>query len=469
VLGSGAADRKGLVEGPMLRPLLALSLPIMASNIMQTAYNVVDTFWLGRVGAEAVAALSISWPLIFLIISIAGGFSIAGTTLVSQYTGADDSERADHIASQVFSLLLMMGGGFSVIGIFMARPMLVLIGTPEEVLPLAAAYTQIIFAGIILMFGFYVFQAIISGWGDTVTPMKLMFLSTVLNIILDPFMILGIGPFPELGVAGAAIATVFSRGIASGIGFYYLLSGRKGIKVSVSHLRPERASISRIARIGIPSAVEQSTLALGFAFMAAIVAAFGTIPLAAYGIGTRLLSILNMPAMGFSMAVGIMVGQSLGAGKERRAARVAWLSAGSMFLVLAAGGLISYLLAGQLVSIFIVKEDYEVIEVGSRLLRIIALGLGPFAVRIVLNGAFRGAGDTVTAMALSIVALWAFRVPVAYALSLTMGTDGIWLSIPLSNFLGFAAASIMFKRGAWTRKSISGRGWDGTSPPPRGG
>jgi putative MATE family efflux protein len=220
VLGSGAADRKGLVEGPMLRPLLALSLPIMASNIMQTAYNVVDTFWLGRVGAEAVAALSISWPLIFLIISIAGGFSIAGTTLVSQYTGADDSERADHIASQVFSLLLMMGGGFSVIGIFMARPMLVLIGTPEEVLPLAAAYTQIIFAGIILMFGFYVFQAIISGWGDTVTPMKLMFLSTVLNIILDPFMILGIGPFPELGVAGAAIATVFSRGIASGIGFY---------------------------------------------------------------------------------------------------------------------------------------------------------------------------------------------------------------------------------------------------------
>ncbi len=444
----------------MIRPLLSLSLPIMASYAMQTAYNVADTFWLGRVGAEAVAALSISWPLIFLLISIAAGLSMAGTTLVAQYTGADEPDKADHIASQVFTLLLLLGAGFSILGVILARPLLTLMGAPDDVLPLATLYAQIIFGGVILMFGFYVFQAIISGWGDTVTPMKLMLVSVVLNIVLDPILIFGVGPFPKMGVGGAAVATVFSRGVASMIGFYYLLSGKKGIKVRTRDIKPELQSISRITQIGVPSAVEQSTLALGFTVMAAIVAGFGTIALAAYGIGSRLISILSMPSMGFSMAVSIVVGQNLGAGKEARAERTSWLSAGAIFLILTLGGAVSFLLAEPIISIFIIQEDYEVVELGARFLRIVAFAMGGFGVRMVMNGAFRGAGDTVTAMLLSILALWGFRIPLAIVLSSQTGVDGIWLSISLSNILGPACAIIWFSRGKWREKSIMGRGWE---------
>ena len=452
--------RQELTRGPIIKPLLALSLPIMASNAMQTAYNVADTFWLGRVGAEAVAALSIGWPLIFLLISIAAGLSMAGTTLVAQYTGADEPEKANHMAGQVFILLLILGISFAVVGVLVARPILILMGTPEEVLPLAVVYSQIIFGGVVLMFGSFIFQAIISGWGDTVTPMKLMLISVVLNIVLDPLLIFGVGPLPRMGVAGAAIATVFSRGVASIIGFYLLFSGKKGITIHPRDLIPRLHDIKRVIQIGVPSAIEQSTLAFGFTVMAAIVAQFGTVALAAYGIGTRLISILSMPAMGFSMAVSIMVGQNLGAGKDERAERVGWLSSGAILLILTVGGAVSFLLAQPIVSIFIVQEDQAVIELGSRFIKFIALGMGTFGVRLVLNGVFRGAGDTVTAMAFSILALWGFRIPLALGLSSSMGTDGIWLGILMSYLISPFLSILWFRRGKWKEKSISGRGWE---------
>jgi putative MATE family efflux protein len=441
-----------------------LSLPIMASSAMQMAYNVADTFWLGRVGAEAVAALSISWPLIFLMISIAAGFSVAGTTLVAQYTGAGKPEEADHVASQVFVLLILLGVSLSLLGVVLAKNLMVLVGAPDAVLPLATSYTRIIFGGVVLMFGGFVFQAIISGHGDTVTPMKLMLVTVVLNLVLDPFLIFGIGPFPEMGIVGAAVATVLSRGVASAIGFYYLFSGSKGIMVRISDLRPRPNTISRIVRIGVPSAIEQSAMALGFTFMVAIVARFGTDALAAYGIGSRLISLLSMPAMGFGMAVSIMVGQSLGAGKEDRAEKIGWLSSGASLLLLTGGGALCYLSAGALVSVFITQNDQAVIGLGSQFIRIIAFGLGAFAARTVINGAFRGAGDTITAMAFSVLALWGIRLPLAAVLSVSIGIEGVWISMLLSNLIGCAAALLWFRRGGWKRKSISNRGWGQTDP-----
>lgn len=456
--GSDGAKRS-LTEGPMIRPLLLLSLPIMASNAMQTAYNVADAFWLGRVGAEAVAALSISWPLIFLIISVAGGLSMAGTTLVAQYTGAERAEDADHMASQVFALLLILGGSLGIVGVLSSRALMTFIGAPPEVLPLATLYAQIIFGGIILMFGFYVFQALVSGCGDTVTPMKLMLLSTLMNLVLDPFLIFGIGPFPRMEVAGAAVATVLSRGIASAIGFHYLFSGRKGVRVRLRDMKPEFGTVTKIAKLGVPSAVEQSALGLGFTIMAAVVAGYGTVALAAYGIGTRLISVLSMPAMGFSMALGIMVGQNLGAGKEKRANRITWLSSGTTLLVLAVGSAVCFLLAKPLVSAFMTQQEYEVIELGTEFLKLIALGLSPFGVRVVIGGAFRGAGDTFASMILSILALWGLRIPLAIGLGAEMGVSGVWYSIFLSNLAGGLIAAVWFRRGKWVEKSISGRGW----------
>ena len=451
--------KMNLTEGSVIRPLLTLSIPIMITYAMQTAYNVADTFWLGRIGAEAVAALSISWPLIFLIISIAGGLAIAGTTLVSQHTGAEDQEAADFVAGQVFVLLLIVGVSFSVVGVIIARPVMILIGAPPDVLPLATLYTQIIFAGVVLMFGFYIFQAIISGWGDTVSPMKVMLVSATLNIALDPVLIFGLGPFPEMGVAGAAVATVFARGVGSMIGFYLLFSGKKGITLNLSDMKPHLGTLSNIVRIGIPSSVEQSTLALGFTFMMSIVAGFGTYAIAAFGIGNRISSMIFMPTMGFAMAVTIMVGQNLGARKSKRAERIGWLGTGLIFAILTIGGAFCFLFSRGLVSVFITQEDQAVIELGSRFIRIIAFGLGCVGVLRVLNGAFRGAGDTVTAMALSILSLWVIRIPLAAFLGSEMGTDGLWWAVLLGNIGGAVGAVIVFKLGRWKRKTIHERGW----------
>jgi putative MATE family efflux protein len=263
-----------------------------------------------------------------------------------------------------------------------------------------------------------------------------------------------------MGVAGAAIATVFSRGVASIIGFYYLFSGKKGIVIHPHDLIPRLADLKKVLHIGVPSAIEQSTLALGFTFMAAVVAQFGTVALASYGIGSRLISILSMPAMGFSMAVSIMVGQNLGAGKDHRAERVGWLSSGAILLILTLGGALAFVFSKSLVSIFIVQEDQAVIEMGSRFIKFIALGMGTFGIRMVLNGVFRGAGDTITSLGFSLLALWGFRIPLALILSSRMGTDGIWLGILLSYVLTPTLALLWFRRGKWKEKSISGRGWE---------
>ena len=234
----------------------------------------------------------------------------------------------------------------------------------------------------------------------------------------------------------------------------------------VKDLKPKMETLVRIARIGIPSSIEQSTMALGFTFMMIIVASFGTYTLAAFGIGNRISSIMFMPAMGFAMAITIMIGQNIGANKIERAERIGWIGAGSIFVLLTIGGALCFLFAKTLVSIFITQEDYAVIEIGSRFIRIIALGLGCMAVLRVLNGAFRGAGDTVTAMALSILALWGIRLPLAAILSSRLGSDGIWWSVLLGNLIGAIAATIWFKRGKWKEKSISERGWQTATSTP---
>ncbi len=465
-MGSKSTSKLNLTKGPILRPLFTLSLPIMITYGMQTAYNVADTFWLGRIGAEAVAALSIAWPLIFLLISIAGGLAVAGTTLVAQYTGAEDQESADFVAGQILFLLLAVGIAFSAAGFLLAETLMELIGAPPEVLPLATTYVKIIFGGIVLMFGFYIFQSIISGWGDTVTPMKIMVLSATLNIVLDPLLIFGVGPFPRMEVAGAAVATVFARGIGSLIGFYLLFSGKKGITLRLENMKPDMETLSRIIRIGIPSSIEQSTMALGFTFMMSIVAGFGTYTLAAFGIGNRISSVIFMPMMGFATAITIMVGQNLGGEKTKRAERIGWLGAGAIFLGMTVGGALCFIFSQGLVGIFITQEDEAVIELGSQFIRIIAFGLGFVGVLRVLNGAFRGAGDTITAMILSILSLWVIRLPLAYVLGPQMGTDGLWLAVLIGNVGGGLAAVIVFWLGRWKRKSISERGWTKTPAQP---
>jgi len=419
---------------------------------MQTAYNIIDTYWVGRLGEEAVAAVSIAFPVIFLIISFGAGLTIAGTVLIAQHTGRRDQERVDLIAGQTIILLVNVSLVISVVGYALSEPMLRLVGAEPAVLEQGTVYLKILFGGASFLFMFFVFQAILRGWGDTKTPMWVMFWSVLTNSILDPLLIRGIGPFPELGVAGAAWATVISRGGAAIVGMYILFSGRKILHVKIRHLWPDWQLQWRLVRLGIPASLEQTITSMGITIMMFIVADFGTTVVAAYGIGARILSFVIVPAFALSMATSTALGQNFGAGEIQRAEKAGWIGSSMGFLALTVFGVLFFFTAEPLVSLFI-RENPEVINLGSDFLQAMSLTFGFLGVQIILNGGFRGAGKTGTAMVMAFFSFWVTRIPLAYYFShpMNMGPDGIWLAFPVSIVFMGLLTTFWFWLGRWKR------------------
>jgi putative MATE family efflux protein len=427
----------------------------MGGNTMHVIYNLADTFWLGKLGAEAVAAISIGFPLVFLIVSIGAGITVAGTTLVAQYMGAGKQEMTNKVTGQIFlfvlSLSIVLGG----IGLLFNKNVLIMMGTPPNILADASAYLNIISAGVPFMFMFFIFSALLRGYGDTKTPMKFMIFSSILNIVLDPFIIFGIGFFPTLGVEGAAYATIFSRAVAGIAGIYLLFTGKKGLTLKIKYLKPDFTVLKKIIVIGFPSAAEQSIVALGMTLLMSIVSQFGTMVVAAYGIGSKILSVVMLPSRGLATATTTMVGQNLGAENIKRAESSAWKSTGIIFVTLTLLSVISNLFPRAIIGVF--NTNPEVIEIGVSFLRVVGFSFGFLGIRFVIGGSFRGAGNTVVAMVLAIIALWGLRLPLAQILSfnLDFGTSGIWWGMFLSNFLTAIIAMFWFKRGGWKERAIN--------------
>lgn len=445
-------NRDAILNDSIPKTLFKLSWPIMVGNTMQVLYNLADTFWVGKLGADSVAAISVGFPLIFLLISIGNGMTIAGTTLVAQYTGSDDKEKSDHVAGQIFILVIFLSVIFGTAGFLFNKKILSWIGAPPAIMADAVAYLDIIFAGVAFMFIFFVFTALLRGVGDTKTPMKMIVASTVLNIVLDPFLILGWGFFPALGVRGAAIATVFSRALAGLYGVYILFKGTKGIKLYGKNLIPDFKVQKQIIKLGTPSAAEQSIIALGMTFLMGIVSDFGTLAVAAYGIGNRILSVVMMPMRGMSMATTTMVGQTMGADNADRSEKIAWTAVGLTFGLMTVLIVITQIFPAQIISVF--NDNPEVVKIGVSFLKIVGLSFGFLGVRIVIGGSFRGAGNTIAAMILAVVALWGFRVPLAHLLSdyFGLGTSGIWWGMFMSNLFSSIIGAIWFKKGGWKEK-----------------
>ncbi|MFO8060694.1 MAG: MATE family efflux transporter [Bacillota bacterium] len=450
------SGRVNLIDGPILPALLTLAWPVVLSNLLQTGYNLADTYWVGRLGAEAVAAVSLSFPIVFLFISLGGGFTVAGTALVAQNIGAGREDRANYVAAQTFGFVGLAAVCLAILGFILAESVLTILGPEPDVFPDALAYLRTWFTGVPFVFGFFIFQALVRGSGDTINPMKLMVGSTILNIILDPFFIFGWSFFPELGVQGAAVATVLSRGLAAAIGISMLFRSNLGLRIRAADLKPDLATIRRIVIIGTPAAAEQSMRALGMTAMTATAAAFGTAALAAYGIGNRISSVVFQPSMGFAQATTAMVGQNLGAKRDDRAESTAWLSAGIMLSLLTVLGAVAFAWPGGISSVFLTAGDAVALSHAENYLRIIAFSFGFIGVMNVLNGAFRGAGRTATAMTFSLISMFALRVPLAYGLShhTHLGPAGIWWGVALSNVVGALLVAMWFSRGSWKGRLI---------------
>ncbi|WP_050033384.1 MATE family efflux transporter [Halorubrum halophilum] len=450
-----------LTSGGIAKPLFFLSMPIVVTNLFQTAYNLADTFWLGQYSTDALAAISFAFPLVFLLISLGMGISVAGSVLVAQYTGAGEPREAEYAASQTVTFaaiasVLLGGVGYLFVGEFLD-----LMGASADVLPLASSYMEVISLGLVAMFGFAVFIALMRGYGDTITPMLVMFGSVVLNIALDPFLIFGWGPFPALGIEGAAIATVFSRALALIVGLAVMFRGVRGVQINLRDMTPDASYLGRLLRIGLPASIEGTGRAVSMNLLLFIVALFPDPVVAAYGIGTRVFSVIFLPAIAVARGVETMTGQNVGSGKPDRAERAANLAAKMLFAVLSVAGVVVFLVPEPIVSVFVGADQADagrVVAVGSQFLRIVALTFGFIGIMRAYTGSFRGAGKTLTAAAISVLMLGVVRFPIAWVAAGRIGEAGIWLSFALSNVVGAVVAYAWYRRGTWRRGDLTDRG-----------
>ena len=452
--------RSRILGGGIVRTAMSLAWPVMLSNAFQTVYNLTDAFWLGRLGPEAVAAPSVCWPIIFLLIALSAGFGISGVALVSQHTGAGEAEKANRAAGQLVTILLVASVGVTVVGYLLAGSILRLINIPEGVLGIATRYLRITFLGVPFMFSHFGFQALLRGYGDTRTPMILSVSSAVLDSILDPFFIFGWLGLPAMGAAGAALTTVMTRGIAGVAGMYLLFSGRVGLRLRPAHLKPDLGLMRRIASIGLPSSIGMSGTALGFTVLTALIsiedrALGGTgLLLSAYGIGNRLSSLIQIIIFGGVSALSTMVGQNLGADQTDRVDEIVRRLFITFIGIAAAESVVVYLLRVPLYRVFI--DHPTVVGLGSTYVAYFVPFFPFFAVFRLCMSVFEAAGYTRVSMALSLVRLWGMRILLAcvFYLFLGMGVTGIWIGLALGN-VGAALLSIaLLLRGGWRQKII---------------
>jgi putative MATE family efflux protein len=449
------APQNKLLEGPILRSLLTLAIPIVAANTLQSAYQLIDAFWVGRLGGAAVAAVSITFPVMFLMFAVGAGLSIAGSTLIAQFVGAGNQKMVGHVAGQTLVMVIASAVVLGVAGWFAAPALLRLMGVGPDVYAGALGFMRVSFIGLAFNFSFFVFNAIMRSIGRPNLPVFIVMGTVFLNFVLDPLLIFGWGPIPGHGVMGAALATLFTQAIAATIGIVVLRRGLHGIHVKMSDFLPDPPHIRRAFLLGLPASVDMSARALGIMVMTFLVASFGTTTLAAYGVGGNILQVVVIPGMGLSMAVSALAGQNIGAGNIARAASIGRLGAALGFGALTALGLIVFCFPTQLVSFF-VPSDAEVVREGARFLRIMSLSWGFIGAQFALSGVFRASGNMVLNMMLTVVSLWVLQFPLAYVLSThtSLGAEGIFWSTPTANIITALLTGCLYLHGGWRKKRI---------------
>ncbi len=435
---------------------MALAIPIALANVLQAAYQLIDAFWVGRLGGSAVAAVSASTPVLFLSIGLGVGLAIAGSTLVAQYYGARNQEMVDHVAAQTLMMIVAVSVVLGTIGFIAAPALLHLMGVAPDVYDGAIGFLRVSFVGLVFNFFFFMFQSLMRGVGEAKLPVYIVLGTVILNFILDPLFIFGWGPFPPLGVMGAALATVGTQSIAAAIGLAVLFGGRYGIHLAWHDFIPDRAYIKRAFLLGFPASIEQSARALGLTVLTFLIASFGTLTMAAYGVGSTILQVVMIPAMGLSMSVSTLVGQNIGAGNIERAARIGRLGSWMGFGILSGLGVIAFLTAPQLVRFF-VPNDPDVIAAGAVYLRTMALSWGFLGAQFSMTGVLRASGNMVMTMMITLVSQWVLQFPLAYMLSMhtSLHERGIWWAFPISNVLIVGITLAVYAKGDWKKKRLT--------------
>ncbi len=440
--------------GSLNRAILLLAVPMVLEMVLESLFAVVDVFWVGRLGANAVATVGLTESLLSLIFAVGIGLSLTTTAMVARRIGEKDPEGAAVAGVQAIVLGLITSIAIGIPCFIYAPQLLRLMGASNDIVSTGSGYARIALGGggaILLLF---LNNAIFRGAGDAAIAMRLLWVSNLINLVLDPCLIFGLGPFPRLGVTGAALATFTGRSIGVGYQFYRLLRGTERIRILRRQVRVNGNVLLRLMRVSLTGILQFAIAHTSWIGLVRIVSVFGAAALAGYTIAIRIVVFVILPSWGLSNAAATLVGQNLGAGKPERAEQAVWRTGFYNMIFLGSVGVFFIFFAEPIARLF--TQDPAVVPLAATCLRIVSYGNIGYAYAMVMMQAFNGAGDTVTPTIVNFFGFWLLEIPLAYWLAIPMRlqSNGVYYAIVVAEGSIAAASAVLFKRGKWKTQKI---------------
>jgi len=435
--------------GPIGRALGLLAIPMMLEMAMEAVFAVVDIAFVSRLGTNAIAAVGLTEALITVLYAVAIGLGMAVTAMVSRRIGAKDRDAAARVTGQAIWIGAALAVAIGVSGVVYAADLLRMMGASDGVVAEGQGFMAMLLGGSASILYLFLLNAAFRGAGDAPVALRSLTLANALNIVLDPCLIFGLGPFPEMGVTGAAVATTIGRGIGVAYLVYYLFGGNGRLQLQLKHLSPEPQLMLQMIRISAGGIGQFLISTSSWIAIMRVVSLYGSAAIAAYTVALRLIEFAILPAWGLGNAAATLVGQNLGAEKPERAEQSVWRASKYNAIFMTAVGIVMILLAPQIVSLF--STEPEVIRYGTSCLRILGIGYPMYAVGMIIIQALNGAGDTTTPSVMNFICFWLLQIPLAYWLATAagFGPNGVFLAIVIAESILTVMGVLVFRKGKW--------------------
>jgi putative MATE family efflux protein len=451
---SVSGSEQDFTEGKLSRAILLLSVPAVLEMVMESVFVITDIYFVSKLGANAVATVGITESMITIIYAIAIGLGTATTSMVSRRIGEKNPDAASRAAFQAILTGLAVSLLIGIPASLNSERLLGFMGASPEIVNSMSGYTKIMLGGNVVIMMLFIINAIFRSAGDAAVAMKVLWIGNIINIILDPCLIFGLGPFPQMGVTGAAVATTIGRGSAVLVQFYLLFYGSKRIRLSLKNLSVDFRLMLKLLKLSFGSIGQNLIGTTSWIALVRIISIFGSEVVAGYTIAIRIVGFTILPSWGLSNAASTLVGQNLGAKKPERAERSVWVTGWINMILLGVIGAILFSFPGVFIRLFIDNEN--VIRSGILALRIISIGFIAYGLGMVLVNSFNGAGDTSTPLKINIFAFWLVEIPLAWFLALKagFGEEGVFIAIVVAETLMTLIAWLVFRRGKWKLKMV---------------